>query len=217
KLKLTPTGDGEIANVARVTFEHGQRVVTTIDKPRVVLRREAPQYAHENDRVPVKLIVENAGKAPVSDLVIDEVLNEGLAYDNGTVKNRWKVESLRPGDKRELKYTVTANRQGTFTLTATAKEDKFRTDQQTTWTMMVGKPVLKAKIEGPLKTYLTQPAEYTVQVKNDGNVPLDNVTVAVTLPPAFKVVRASQEAQSFKDRVQWGINRFEPQGTRTFK
>src|SRR5262249_24430427 len=149
------------------------------------------QYAHEKDRIPVKLIVENTGSAPVTNLVIEDVLGDGLQHENGTAKNIWTIETLRPGEKRELKYTVTATRQGTFSLTATAKEERFKTDQQTTWTVMVGKPVLETKITGPLKTYLTQPAEYSVTVKNDGNVPLDNVTVAVTLPPSFKVVRAS--------------------------
>ena len=72
KLKLFPKDDGEFVNVARVTFEHGQRVSTVIDKPRVALKREAPQYAHENDRIPVKLIVQNTGRAAVTNLVVED-------------------------------------------------------------------------------------------------------------------------------------------------
>ena len=51
-----------------------------------------------------------------------------------------------------------------------------------------------------VSAFLTRgkPAEYTVAVKNDGNVPLDNVSVAVTLPPGFKVTKASQDAQSMR-------------------
>jgi uncharacterized repeat protein (TIGR01451 family) len=217
KLKLTPTGDGEFADVARVTFEHGQRVSTVIDKPRVTLKRLAPQYAHENDRIPVTLVVENTGRVEVSNLIVKEVVADGLKHENGTQEQTWAIPTLRPGEKSEKKYTVSATKQGTFTSTASVKEDRFRTDQQTVWTVMIGKPSVYAKISGPLKTYLTQPAEYTVLVRNEGTVPLDNVTVAISLPPAFKVVKASQDSQAFKDRLQWGIKHFEPRATREYR
>jgi len=221
KLFLQPLGDGDINNVARVQFEHGQQVTTVVNRPALTLKRIAPKYSHENDSIPVKLIVENTSRVEVRNIVVTDLLDEGLEHagpDKAAAQKReWPIEVIAPGQKRELEFAVQATKQGVFSGRTTAHADFLPDMKGDTWTVTVGKALLDVKVSGPTKPiYLSQPARYQIVATNRGTIPLDNVAVTFSLPNGMKVKQASPGAEKFASRIQWGIPSFKAGETKTF-
>jgi uncharacterized repeat protein (TIGR01451 family) len=219
ELTLLPSGDGDIVNVARVQFEHGEQVVTRLRGPQLTVKKLGAAHAHENEAIPCRLIVENTGVVELNNIVLKETVEEGLEHEGNELGSKaertWDIGALKPGEKREVGYTLIAKRAGKLSSTAVATDGKVR--HETKWTVDVGKAQVDVQFTGPDKAYAGQPATYQAVVKNIGNIPLDNVAVAYYTPAGLRVVRASRDAESFKDRVQWNIARFEAGGTRTFR
>jgi uncharacterized repeat protein (TIGR01451 family) len=220
-LTLQPTGDGDITDVARVQFEYGQQVMTVVNRPALSLKRVAPKYAHENDSIPVKLIVENTSRVEVRNIVVTDAVDEGLEHagpdKSALLKREWTIESLAAGQKRELDFALQANKQGVFTSRTAAHADFLPEIKADSWTVTVGKALLDVKVAGPVKPiYLSQPARYDIVARNQGTIPMDNVAVAFSLPLGMKVKQASQGAEQFSSRVQWVIQKFNPGESRTF-
>src|SRR5262249_44106060 len=101
KLELAFKGDDAdaVENVARVSFEHGQKVKTVLQRPKLTVRKLSNQYAVENQPIPCRLIVENNGPLDVVNVVVKETLEEGLEFDAaepaGNKVREWKFERVR--------------------------------------------------------------------------------------------------------------------------
>lgn len=219
ELTLRPTGDGDVTNIARVHFEHGEQVVTRVRGPQLNLRKIAAGHAYENEAIPCRLIVENSGVVALNNIVVKETVDDGLEHEGnerGSAAERtWNIGALQPGEKREVTYSLIAKKAGTFSSTAIASDGKVRSE--TKWSVTIGKSQVDVKLTGPDRAYSGQPATYQAVVKNTGSIPLDNVAVVYHLPAGCRVVRASQDAESFQVRVQWNVARLEAGGTRTFR
>jgi len=205
---LRPSGDGDVNNVARVQFEHGEQVTTKLQRPQLHVQHFGPTHTHENDAMTCRLVVENTGVVEVKNIVITEQLDEGLDHEGnnaGSQRERpWKIESLQPGKKQEFTYTIFAKKKGTFTGRIIAKADALA-EVKSSWTVVVGSALLDVTMTGPEKSYLQQPASYQISVRNTGTIPLSNVAVKFQLPQNITVVRATQGAEKFKGELQWMV------------
>src|SRR5262249_4870441 len=81
KLVLRPSGDGDVNNVARVQFEHGEQVATKLQRPQLHVQHYGPMATHENDAMTIRLVVENTGVVEIKNVVITEELDKGLELD----------------------------------------------------------------------------------------------------------------------------------------
>jgi uncharacterized repeat protein (TIGR01451 family) len=219
ELSLQPTGDGDVSNVARVRFEHGEQVMTRVRGPQLSLRRFAASHAHENEAIPCRLVVENTGVVSLHNIVLRETVSEGLEHEGnerGSATDRsWDIGSLKPGEHKDVTYTLIAKRAGKLSSVAVVTDGKTRSESK--FSVDVGKAEVQVALTGPDKGYAGQSTTMQAVVRNSGSIPLDNVAVVYHLPPGVSVQRASQDSESFKDRVQWNISRLEVGGTRTYR
>ncbi|MFL5342431.1 MAG: hypothetical protein ACJ8F7_19985, partial [Gemmataceae bacterium] len=215
-LTFTPKDENDVKHVARVSFEHGEQVVIKQNRPDIQTQRVAPTHWHEGEEVPVKLIIENKGKAEARDVLVSDVLDDGLEHVKGESKTKrfWNFDSLKPGEKREVTYTVRAGKTGTFADNVFVSASKVP-EQKKTLTVIVGRPLLELRVAGPEQVYVSQSAVYEITARNSGDVPLDNVAVVFQYKD-LKIVTATQGASQFKDRLQWVIARFTPGMERRF-
>jgi uncharacterized repeat protein (TIGR01451 family) len=106
----------EIDFVARVHFEHGQKVRTVLHRPQIAVRKISPQFALEDQDVPCRLIVENTGVVDLVNVEVRDVLGEGLVLvENGQPRGSefvQKIDILAPKQSREIAYTVRTQRRG---------------------------------------------------------------------------------------------------------
>ena len=216
-ITYVPKDDNDVKHVARVSFEHGEQVVVKQNRPDIKIERISPSHWHEGEAVTVKLIVENKGRAEARNVVVSDTLEDGLEHDmsaDNKAKRFWTFESIKPGEKREETYTVHAKRVGKFagklTVSAAGVAEQIKP-----WTVVVGKPLLELNVKGPERASISEAATYEITARNTGTIPLDNVAVVYQLK-GVKVIKATQGAVAFKDRLQWTIDRFEPGSERQF-
>jgi uncharacterized repeat protein (TIGR01451 family) len=181
-LVLKPDGTGDVDACARVVFEHGQCVRTKVARPDVRLRRTGPSQAALNDLVTYRLEVTNAGAAEATDVVLSDLLPDGLSYStsnpstSGENPLTWKLGKLAPGQTRRVEYQVIAEKRGTFEDKATVSVDG-KVVQESSGKVVVGEPDLEVVVTGPKRRTLDRPAVYRITVSNPGTLPAANVQV----------------------------------------
>lgn len=221
KVSARPTQDGlaEIDLVARVYFEHGQKVRTTLHRPQLAVRKNSPQFALENQDVNCRLVVENTGVVDLVNVEVRDVLGDGLILvENGQPKGNefvQRIPTLAPKQTREFNYVVRTQRRGRLQSQVVAAAERGA-NAQASWSIDVGPSPLTIRMTGPKQVYLNYPAQYDIQVEYNGTVPLDNVSLVFVLQKNVKVVRATPGAQTFGDRLQWAIPRLLPKDRRTY-
>jgi uncharacterized repeat protein (TIGR01451 family) len=221
KLELAFKGDSgdSVENVARVSFEHGQKVKTVLQRPKLSVKKLSHQYGVENQPVACRLVVENNGPLDVLNVTVTESLEDGLEFEApepaGKKQKVWKFERVKAGGKEERTYTVIPRKAGELQSNIEASGERGVIAKEI-WRINAGKPPLKVEIKGPEKVYLNYPATYQFRVVNTGSVVLDNVAVAFSLAQGMTVERATPGGQAFKDRVQWPIGRMNAGDIRTY-
>ncbi len=222
KLELAFKGETaeSIGNVARVSFEHGQRVTTLLQRPKLNVRKYSNQFAIENQPISCRLVVENPGPLDVANVIVRETLADGLEFDKPMSEAQkktqiWTFERIKAGGKEEKTYTIIPQKSGDMQSTIEATGERGVIAKEI-WRIHAGQPPLKLEVTGPDKTYLNYPATYQIKLSNTGTMALDNVAVAFSLSPGMQVERASQGGQGFKDRVQWSLGQVRSGDVRIF-
>src|SRR5262245_39381589 len=221
KLELAFKGDDveSVENVARVSFEHGQKVKTTLQKPKVTLKKLSNQYGIENQPVACRLIVENNGPSDAVNLVVRESLEDGLEFESaepaGKKVKTWNLKRVKSGGKEELTYSVVPTKAGELQSSIEASDDRSVIAREK-WRIHSGKPPLAVEVTGPTQVNLGNPATYQIKVANSGAVALDNVAVAFALTQGMIVQRATPGGQPFAGRVQWSVGKLNAGETRNY-
>jgi uncharacterized repeat protein (TIGR01451 family) len=221
RVSARPVKDGltAIDFVARVYFEHGQKVRTVLHRPQIAVRKITPQFALEEQDITCRLIVENTGVVDLVNVEVRDILDEGLVLiENGQPRGTeyvQKIGTLAPKQAREFTYTIRAQRRGRLKSRLVAGAERGASAQKE-WSIDVGPSPLILRMTGPKQVYLNYPAQYDLVVEYAGTTPIDNVTVVFMLQKNVKVVRATPGAQTFGDRLQWAIPRLLPRDRRTF-
>jgi uncharacterized repeat protein (TIGR01451 family) len=208
-----------IDNIARVQFEHGQKVRTVLKRPQLVVRKTSVKHALEGASIACTLVVENTGEVEIVNIEVNDELFQGLHFvdeaDRGKPVKTWKIPSLAPKQKQEFTYNVAGDKAGALTSHVLAKAERGAL-ASFDWKVNVGPSPVAVKIEGPKQLYLNYPATYQVSVHYKGADPLDNVVLSFPLLKGMKIVRATPGSQSFKDRVQWPVSKLMAGETRNF-
>lgn len=230
---LPKPGATSVKNCARVSFEHGQCVVTELNRPTLKLVKSAPSQAVLYDAIPMKLEITNPTKIEAQEVQVSETLPEGLefereltALETKTVAGRipstidlannrqiWTIGRLGPGQKVSIPYRILAKKTGPLTIKTLLRAERVYDESSTTINILEAK--LGMKFNAPREAYVNQPASYEVVLQNLGNATLNNIRVTQALPPDAQPTKVSHQGQVYRDQVQWIIARLEPGESKT--
>jgi uncharacterized repeat protein (TIGR01451 family) len=227
-LVAVPNGKGEARATARVSFEHGQSVVTHLNRPSLRLRKSGPSEAAVKSEIRYVLDVVNDGSAVAENVVVTDVLPDGLKYsetpgakevDERT--RRWEFARLAPGESKRLDYKLITDKEGRYTNKATAAATGVAPVEATA-TLAVGQPKLTIAKAGPAVGDPGQPLAYTITVTNTGTVAANNVEIRDQVPQdrmgAGRVVDflgASAGGRYEAPFVRWPVGQLAPGASRT--
>jgi len=236
QLTLKPKPDAvEVKNLAYVSFEHGQAVITKINKPTVKVTKVAPKQTVRDEAYTVRIAVDNTGKVAAENVRVIENLPSSAEFEAITKGAKrtdkrdapaaegqqwvWEIAKLLPGERKVIEYRVTAREaKDMYALTSLAA-DKGIADRAEARTLVLV-PGLTVKLTGPTANAPVAPGEaakYEITVRNTGTLPSTNVRVTGTLPADCKPTKKTEGGQLYRDAIQWTLPRLEPGEAQTFR
>lgn len=239
ELVLRPKKDAaEVRNLAYVRFEHGQAVTTRLNKPAVRLTKFAPPHGVRDEPYTVRLLVENTGRVPATNVRLVENLPASAEVEPITRGARrtdrrdgpagadaegqqwvWEIGRLAPGERKVIEYRVIPREpKDVYALTNLAA-DKGGGDRAESRTRVLV-PGLSVKLTGPPASAPVAPGEaarYEITVRNTGTLPSTQIRVTGTIPADTRPTKKTEGGQLYRDAIQWVIPRLEPGEARSFR
>ncbi|MGL6073713.1 MAG: hypothetical protein ACRC8S_06075 [Fimbriiglobus sp.] len=208
-----PANVSDIEGYAYVSFEQGQKVRTTVEAGKIVLRKAAPQKASANDPITVSIQVTNTSRVAVKDIQVVETISEGFEFypDPESIETpatplqrTWKIDQLGPQQIRTIQYRVKVkpNTNTDFAPTSSASYEKGTSEPATSTTKLMT-PKVRVVLTGDATATDGETASYKAQVINEGNMTLDRVIVSALLPADCRVVKKTEGGRILKNEIQW--------------
>jgi uncharacterized repeat protein (TIGR01451 family) len=226
ELVLKPTTEArEVRNQAFVGFEHGQAVVTQINKPKLAVAKVAPKQAAQTDPIPVRVVVENKGRVPVEMVELVEEVSKGFEFatdaegEKGTSPQQriWRLGTLRAGERKIVEYKLTAKEAAELLTTSFVKSQETPEAEQAQSTTKVLTAGLALDLTGPATVGGGEPALYEIVARNTGTLPLSNVRVSGSVPGDCTLTKMTNGGQRYRDQVAWTVPQLKPGEAQSFR
>jgi uncharacterized repeat protein (TIGR01451 family) len=215
----------EIRNQAFVHFEHGQAVVTKIDKPKLAVSKVAPKQAVQTDPIPVRVVVENKGRVPVAGVRLVENVTKGFEFAPGTDGEKgnspeqrvWELGTLRPGERKVVEYRLTAKETAELFAQSAVNSPDVPEAERAESTTKVLTADLALELTGPSAVSAGEPATFEIVARNTGTLTLTDVRVSGSIPSDCTLTRMTDGGQRYRDQVVWAVPQLKPGEAQSFR
>ncbi|MCA9083828.1 MAG: DUF11 domain-containing protein [Planctomycetaceae bacterium] len=210
-VRVTPTGEGTLDGVATVRFKARVKATTVITAPRLRLQMTGPKEVKVGEEVAFRYVITNDGTGEARDVFVRTLLpsNGGLKHPQGR-DLEYEIQSMRPGEQREVVLKVAAADAGEFRTEAEVTAAGNVSDQASWRTAIIGAQ-LQIVRRGPKRRFVGRPGTYENVVSNETNFPALNAKVVEQVPAGMRFLSATRGGQyNEADRtVTWYIDRLE--------
>jgi uncharacterized repeat protein (TIGR01451 family) len=220
-LRVATKADGrsphQLRSTVNVTFQSGVQNTATavVAQPALTMQISAPVSAQVGETAYLKIMVNNAGTAAAEGIVLQTVLPAGLSHPGGNDLET-EVGTLQPGESRRIALAVTPTRVGEFRHRVrllikgrlAAEEESVLSTQDLKITVTPN---------GPRLLYTESAGNFEVTLRNDDTQQLEQVGVAINLPPGLGVLIISDDGlyESRDHSLRWNLPVLKPGETRT--
>ncbi|HKI34659.1 MAG TPA: hypothetical protein VKA46_22575 [Gemmataceae bacterium] len=218
---VRPSRVGAVTNKVQVETAEGLRGeksattdVTAEARPALKVGVEGPAVGAVGAPVAYQIVVSNPGTGPATGVVLTSKFDPGLEHESKVNPVESQVGTLAPGTSKTVPLTLTAREAGAQTNVVTAEGDGGLSDSARQ-TVTVKRAEVSLHNTGPAWRYVGRPADWKVEVKNIGDVPLANVVVRDALSPELAYQGGSPGAAVEGNQVTWAVGTLEPGETRT--
>ena len=201
RIKLTASEKRDLTCQAWVTVTGTSGIRVAVREPKLEATIAAPSEVVLGDSYPVKYSVKNVGDevAEIPTVVV-ETRTDGVS--DRQLHSLGKSLAANEVKTGETTWMPTKGGKLTYLLTVEA-EGGLKAIATTTVNVLV--PKLTVAIAGPTERVVGRKATYTVTVMNQGDVPLKDVTVNETFPPAFRHVSSTCVNSIETGTVTWKV------------
>ena len=159
--------------------------------PLITTNISAPEFINVNETATVQIDVKNAGNATVDNIKLMAMLPADISVDSrqGSFvdgKCTFEIESLRPGQKRQLTMAVKTKIKRSLDI-----QTELMVSSKSSVTVGVRQPQLTVSIEGPKQTNIGQKAVHIITVTNIGDGVATDVNLVADIPQSMRVIEKS--------------------------
>ena len=207
QMTLIPSTPGKIDAQADVRFTGVAATSLTVSEPLLEVDLSGPGKVLIGEPASQTVTVRNPGSGIATNVQVEAIIPVGLEHARGE-RLVMDVGSLNPGESRSVRLALAAVKGGQQVVQVQARADGDLS-RNTTSEVTVVAPSLVTEIEGPGLRYLGRPAVYTLKVRNDGEINVENVRVMHKMPDGFEVLETDRGAQFDRSNrlVNWFVGR----------
>jgi len=188
---LIPLRRGEIAANANVRYTSAATSVFSVEEPMLALAVKGPEKVALGEPASHLVTISNPGTGVAHDVSVMVSVPEGLQHASRRNRLMMDLGSLSPGEKRNVRLSLTAIGGGDQSIVVDAK-GAGKLAKQAKSLVQVLAPELAIAVKGPGLRYLGRDARYSVSVSNHGAATTDNVRAMYAVPEGFEFQSASR-------------------------
>jgi Domain of unknown function DUF11 len=202
-----------VSNRATVVTAEGLRdertLTTAVTRPELKLAVKGPEAGTVGVPITYRLLVSNPGTGPVDKVLLRASFDEGLESEARSRKLELPLDApLEAKTSREIPLILTPTKAGKLAVRVEAAAGSL-TDRAE-HTVQVQNAKLTLTFAGPHVSIAGRAAKWDLAVANEGQVPLEKVTLRDALPPEMEFVEAWQGGKLSGREVVWDIGRLKP-------
>ncbi len=206
---------GPVKSVAMLTTEEGQRdqkeANTDITTPGLKVKIAAPPTATVGAPVSYQLSVTNTGSGPLDKIALTAEFERGLEHAQKAQVLTLSVDGLAPGQSRNEILVLTPIQPGRWTTKVTGNASGLTDVDLHSLTVIEPKLAVKI-IDAPQERVVGRPADFKIQVTNQGEAPITGLIVRARLPQEVNFKGASANGQFQNGDVVWNLGTLPAQG-----
>lgn len=188
-IRVIPHQEGPIGSVARVSFATEVAAEILVAAPQLSFNVKAPRQVRMGETIELTFLLKNTGTAAATNVSVRDLVPAGLKHEASS-DIECPIGRLAPNESREIVLNVTAVKPGRATNRAILSGDAGIRQELETSIDIVGEQLVLTR-SGQTKIYVDRPAQFTNNVKNEGNAAVKNVRVAEVVPAGMDFVEAS--------------------------
>lgn len=209
KVQVTPTGEGTLDGVASVKFKSRVQATTVVTAPRLRLQMTGPKEVKLGEEVTYRYVITNDGTGEARDVFLRTLLPNGGGFSHPQGRDlEYEIQSMRPGEQREIILSVVAGEPGEHQTQAELTASGTGSEQATCQTNVVGAQ-LQIVRRGPKRRYVGRAGTYENVVTNETNFDSIDAKVIEQVPDGMRFIGADNggryDAESRS--VTWAIHR----------
>ena len=177
----------------------------------LAIHKTGPSESGAGAPIDYQIMVTNTGSVNATGLIITDTLPVGASYLNspgGSLQNgvvTWSVSELAAGSSVTVNFAVTATETITNFDYGAQAAGGVMVLGDTAVTTQILSPNLSISKVGPALVQTGEPISYTLTVRNDGDLPANNLTITDTLPVDTEMLSATDSGLEFGGVVTWNL------------
>lgn len=207
QIRMIPSERGTLQTRADVRFTGAVATSLTVAEPLLDVTVTGAEKVLVGEPASQTVVVKNPGTGIATNVQIEAIIPEGLEHARGE-RLVMDIGSLNPGESRSVRLALAAIKGGRQVIQVQGRADGSLI-RNTTSEVFVVAPSLVAELDGPGLRYLGRNATYTLRVRNDGEIAVENVRLMHKVPEGFEVVETDRGAQFDRPNrlVNWFVGR----------
>jgi uncharacterized repeat protein (TIGR01451 family) len=184
-LTAKPSAEGSFENKAQVASAEGVSAeaacalkVTTAE---LAVSKSCPAEALVGDNVEFPVTVRNTGSGDATNVVVSDLVPEGMTHASGQKEVAWNIGKLAAGETQSHNFMFTAKATGPVTNVAKVAGDRGLASEAKCATVIKQAGLVLRK-SGPEQIYVGRPVTYDLLVRNPGDAAATNVVVTDAAP-----------------------------------
>ncbi|HEX6961595.1 MAG TPA: DUF11 domain-containing protein [Lacipirellula sp.] len=176
-----------------------------------------PAQPQVSGTVRYTLIIRNVGDAPATAVAVTDEFDTGLIFPLDPSRNRIRndrIGTIGPRDSRTVNIDLEVSKAGELCQTFTVEyAEGAPLTRRVCLTAVAAAPQreggMRVNIDGPLQGIQGQTIQFTVTVRNTGQIALVNITTEEEYPTAVLQVQPQPDAQPISGRITRQIPRLD--------